>query len=546
MPCEECGHLLCVDPDEELSLFCPRCNNLPYESNAIVQAATNWLLEDHFTDENIIQIIDEYSKNNLIINILTRLNHVANQFFQDQEVGIPINDFGYFPYILKQIYRKDNFGDEYLEDPWELDDELRVLRDAYTELVLSFRAARDQFLICIRRDEFSGQFENFASDYELYQSEYGLCFERCVKSILGGDLDNYETYVFVADNLRSVDKRDVEDVSTSWEFTDAWYDYLLQMRMIASSDTLVNDAYFTRLPEHINIFHIEEFIDRIDNCFTQRQHEEMVEEGIVCSLEPDTVDLIGRQTFGNSWNEVRDFLIISEDSLDAHPFLWMISDESLPESTSRILYPRFFARILKFQVFPLLRNGNNPTSHELLSSIASDRGPLYERNWHDYLVDMDIECYQGAELTRNEPNEIDLLLIKDELLIFVEMKYFLPPIRINGPEGIRIIDEKFDVEIFNQESDTSNRTADGKPFPEKVSEWMRLEPGESFTSRIGPENDNRVEQEYRGEWADYDDNKYVVSNVVPSYIEKQDVRFLTDLEFYRWIEYDENVFYSIQ
>ena len=41
--------------------------------------------------------------------------------------------------------------------------------------------------------------------------------------------------------------------------------------------------------------------------------------------------------------------------------------------------------------------------------------------------------------------------------------------------------------------------------------------------------------------------KYVVSNVVPSYIEKQGVRFMTDLEFYQWIEHgDDSVLYSAQ
>lgn len=35
-----------------------------------------------------------------------------------------------------------------------------------------------------------------------------------------------------------------------------------------------------------------------------------------------------------------------------------------------------------------------------------------------------------------------------------------------------------------------------------------------------------------------------VSNFVPSYLEKREVRFLTDLELYRWIGNSEDVFYD--
>lgn len=36
----------------------------------------------------------------------------------------------------------------------------------------------------------------------------------------------------------------------------------------------------------------------------------------------------------------------------------------------------------------------------------------------------------------------------------------------------------------------------------------------------------------------------VVSNFVPSYLKKQEVRFITDLELYRWIENGDAVFYK--
>lgn len=261
MPCTDCGHLLVVVPDDDTSLFCPRCNDLPVESNAVIQATTTWLLEDHFTDENIIQLLGDYSESNLILYLLTRLNHISNVFFQEN--GIPVDEFGYLAYIIKQVYETDKseFGDQHLQDPRELDEEIQVVQDAYTKLISAFRDARNEFAICVKRDDFTGQMEKFISDYDLYQSEYGLCFERCVKSILCGDWDNYEDYTYVSEVLRSVDKTDANDVDTVEEFADAWYQYILQLRLLASSDDMVGDTYYTRLPDNVTIFNIMEFLN---------------------------------------------------------------------------------------------------------------------------------------------------------------------------------------------------------------------------------------------------------------------------------------------
>ncbi len=201
---------------------------------------------------------------------------------------------------------------------------------------------------------------------------------------------------------------------------------------------------------------------------------------------------------------------------------------------------------MKFQIFPLLKNGEYSSGHELLTSLTAERGEVYERNLYDFLTQKGVECYHGAEITRNNPKEIDLLCIFDDRIVFIEVKYLLPPIRINGPEGIRILNEKFDRLIFNETPEGADREAEGKPFPEKVEAWRDLNPGDSFSSQVGLNESDREQQEIPEEWNELEVKKYVISNVIPSYVMKEGVRFITDLELYRLIEYrDKNVLYSV-
>jgi hypothetical protein len=317
----------------------------------------------------------------------------------------------------------------------------------------------------------------------------------------------------------------------------------------------VGPTYFTKLPPEVNVFHIGEFLDRLDNIFTEEQHDKMRDENFIPPLKEEWVDECGEQAFGDNWGKVKEQIIVSEENLDAHPFLFELEvkeERRFPGSRrprqiskKQLYYPRYFSRLLRLQIFPMLENGDEPSGHDLLSDITGERGKEYERNLYNYLSGKGIECYHSAELTRNEPYEIDLLLALDDRLLFIELKYLLPPIRINEPKGIRILDEKFNLEIFNEEPEDRHRTADGNPYPEKVDAWTGLEPGAQFTSQVGPDEDDTEKHEVPEGWDDLEIEKYVVSNVVPSYIEKQGVRFMTDLEFYQWIEHgDDSVLYS--
>ncbi|WP_136361817.1 hypothetical protein [Halobellus limi] len=375
-----------------------------------------------------------------------------------------------------------------------------------------------------------------------------------MKSIVCGDPDTYEDFTFVVDTLRSTDKTDPENVENSWDFADAWYHYILQLRLLASSDQMVGNVYYTRLPEEVTIFHIEEFLDRLDSRITDKQHQELQENSYLNMKEIQEVEQCGRAAFGDLWDDVWDSLVLSEHNLGAHPFLVAVDVEeeyepnrNLPprkRETTKVVYPRFFAQTLKFQLFPLLKNGDEPRSHTILSQLTAERGESYERNMYEYLDKSGLECYQGAEVTKSNPNEIDLIVELPEKILFIEMKYLMPPAKINEREGIMELNEKFDRTIFNEVSEDSDREPEGKPFPEKVGTWMDLAPGDRFVSRDGSENNNRNKHKISEDWNNLESEMIVLSNVVPSYPVKEGVRFLTDLEFYQWMEHgDKSAFY---
>jgi hypothetical protein len=547
MPCSDCHRMLALKQDST-SLFCPNCQGRPVEAPAVVKATTNWLIQDYFADERIVEALQEYSKPNLLYYLIQRLNHISYRFCTGLKTGMPVSEFGYIAYLIKQVYKTEEFGEKLLDDPEELDDDIRIMRDAYAELIETLRRARNEFDICIKKPGYTGSMENFATDYDRIQSEYGLCFERCVRSLIGGEPVEYEDFSHVMDEIRGVERTEVTEAGTPWEFADAVYELLNQFKVVASADEMIGKTYYTRLPKDVTVFEIREFLELLDNVYRGEMFQKITNSAYVPPMEPHWVDKCGQRAFGSDWEQVRDQVIVSKDNLEAHPFLFALEvyDESISDWKTQIYYPRWYSQLLKFQIFPLLKNGEDDrTGHELLTDIAGDRGKKRERNLYDLLADKDIECYHSAEITRNDPNEIDLLYIQNQKLTFIEVKYLLPPKRLNDREGIRIINEKMNFYIFNEKSEKMNREPEGKSFPEKVSNWLTLSPGDTFNSQVNRDGERDDEVVPKG-WNDFDVEKYVVSNVVPSYIVKQDIRFLTDLEFYRLIEYgDESCLYSL-
>jgi hypothetical protein len=101
--------------------------------------------------------------------------------------------------------------------------------------------------------------------------------------------------------------------------------------------------------------------------------------------------------------------------------------------------------------------------------------------------------------------------------------------------GICDVNATFDKKVFQ----------DGPAFDEKVDAWLNLDPGFEFTHQEGTGENDRMSEKIPSEWGELDVEMLVVSNFVPSYLEKRGVRFLTDLELHQWIGHGEDVFIDV-
>jgi Holliday junction resolvase-like predicted endonuclease len=540
MPCQTCGCLLCVDGEE--TLFCPRCNGRHVQTKYAIRAEADWYLEDYFSGENLIEILKDYDKTSLITTILTHLDHLAYNF--KEKNGLPVDEFRYLPYFLKLIYTADGFGDKQVQSPVDLNEELNTLLEGYSEVVDAVRKARDQLKVALHRDTNQIQWRDLPSKYEFHSSERQLCTHRCIRSLVCGDLGQYPDFATVADDIRATEKTDVNDVDSPWEFGDAWYQLITQLMAIAAIDEFAGDVFYTEFPEDVTIIEIADFLDNLDACL-RPGFQGLAKESIgVPVLSERQVEASGTLAFGEKWDRIKDSVIMSESTPEAHPLLFEIDSTEhvyspllecgFEQTFTRFVYPRFFSFLLQFQAFPLVKNGSTAkTGHNLLSDLAAKRGDAAEANLFRILSERGITCYYSAELPRSDPHEIDLICELDGELTFIEVKYFRPPKRLESAEGLRIIEEKFDEKIFKIESDSAPGSPSGKPFPEKVDAWLSRPANSQFTSQSM--DGDRIEQTLDPAWVEADPQIYVVSNLVPPYITKRGVRFLSDIEFFKLI-----------
>lgn len=562
MPCEECGHLLCVEEPKKgedsipATLYCPRCNGLPLEFDSRVKLKTDWILEEHLSNERAIEVITRFRKRDLVFYLLWRLNDEISTFLDT--AGMQFAEFNSVMYILKQVYGRSDFGEEPIQDVENPPDRIEDIVDGYTVVLRYIRDVRNGFIACVGRPERDLNWDGnkFIQDYDFYRTEYNHCFERCIRSVVGGREHAREDFEFVADNLRLADKTEPKDIETLRDFADCWYQIIVSLKFVAAADELANDVYYTDMPESLDVFQIEKFTEELTALTTDEEQAFVREQSALFELLPEWVERCGTTVFESKWPETKTKLIFSESTLDAHPFLFYLEyfekRESpgmrTPVNTPRvgIIHQPNFARILKFQMFPLLQNGSNKSGHVLLSELTAERGTTYERKIFQYLRDKGIECYHDPEITRKNKNEIDLIVADDGKIWFVEIKFFMPTTSILTAEGVEVINEKFDYKIFKEDTERRHSSPSGRPFPEKVEAWTELDPGATFTSLVYSGEEERKEQSVKEEWSGLETEMLVVSNLVPSYIEKENVQFLTDVEFYKWIEKGESVFSKIR
>ena len=551
MPCSTCGQLLCVD-DDGRTLFCPECSTYAFEEESILEDKIREQRE-LLTHGNIISMIKEYSRLNLLVSLMWKLNLTAHELYQSRRMKF--REFAYLNILIKHIYQEDGFGDKQLEDVSDLPEDIDLAIESYSQIRKSLDFVEDGFRFCMIKFVKGPNATSFFGEYLFFDSEYMLCFDRCAKSIFGATEENIDLFDTVSDEFRDFTDLGTDDIESPEDFAEVFYEFIMSMKFMAAADDIIGEIYTTHLPNEVTVNDITDFLSLIDSRLTEQQHQYMDEFPLAVATDEREIDACGETVFGDDWQDVKDKVIVDQSHLEAHPFLFRIQDtikrklpgfrKAMDFPVKRVIYPKFFAKLLRFQIFPLLKNGDQPDGHTILSELTSKNGEKFERNIFEYLRGNGYECYHGAEINRRNPNEIDIMLVLDDALYFIEVKQIMPRLSMYSSEGIEELNEVFDFKIFKEDTGGYNQEPEGKPFPDKVERWGELEEGDSFTSQSESEEEERVENEFKFDWDNLECKMLVVSNLVPSYIEKQGVRFLTDIEFLSLIEEEGDVLYEV-
>jgi hypothetical protein len=547
MPCSDCGSLLIVNHDHR-KLFCPFCSGLEIEDQDIVNQKVEDGL-DFFRDDRLIGVVENYSKGNLLLYLIERLNIVAHGFFESRRLDL--TEFSYLNHLIKIIFPRSGFGDDHLDRGDELNEVIDIMIKSQSSLVKNLKHSRDGFNYCVPRPVPDDQ--PFFGEYDLYDTEYNWAYYRCLRSLGCGLEEDVDLFDEVHREIRDYDKPDGSMFDSLDNFVKIAFEFIVNMLFIASADDVVGNIYETWLPSEVTVLDLYEFFEHVNRQFENARGALILQDSKLGMASEEEVDAIGEHVFEDLWPDVKEKIIVSESNLEAHPFLFKIDVEKLikrvpgrdpiTREVPRIIYPRFYDFVLLFQLFPLLENGEQDTGHDLLSSENKRRGQMFERNLFEYLQRQGFECYHSAEIRGSDREEIDVLVVNEEdgELWFIEAKHVLPETDMNTSEGIENLNGKYDFKVFNEE-DAYIGEPTGDPFPEKVEVWLELEQGDEFTSQTGPEDTDREPQYFQEEWLELDVVKLVVSNLTPSYVEKHGVRFLTDLEFFEYLEGDRELY----
>lgn len=550
MPCSTCGHLLLVNREEE-KLLCPNCLNIEIADLDVVEDKVE---RDRqlLRDENLIRLLEDYDKDHLLLYLIERLNIISYEFYENRRLNM--REFAYIIYLINIVYTADEsqFGNDQLDRGDDPDDIIDALLSTQAELVTALNHIEDRFRVCLEYPVPMTDGKFLFGDYDLRDTEYRYCFERCLRSLIGGREEDVERFDKTHEEIRDFEKPTSDEIDTLEDFGNTFYGFILSMLFVASADSTVGDIYGTSMPDNVSVFDLTEFLDRIDSQFANEEGELILQDSTLAMTNEDGLAQAGEKTFSDDWEDVREFVVVGEENLDAHPFLFEISVTDVyyqqpgrPPKTrelTRFVYPRWYAQLLRFQIFPLLQNGDKNSGHEILNKVATWRGIEFEKNLYGYLAGQGFECYHSAEIPGEDSSEIDLLVVnedKDELW-FVECKYLMPELLMNTAEGIEALNGKFDHKVFNIMVEGYEGSPTGLPFPEKVDLWLGLNPGDRFTALDG--QGEKVGHEFPSDWQNLVVRKLVVSNLVPSYVEKNSVEFRTDMELLEMIEEEDRVF----
>jgi hypothetical protein len=537
MPCSECGEPLLAS-DKYENLRCPYCCGLdvvePDDLRDDIELTREILAEDR-----VLDILRDYKKNNLLLYLINKLNQTAHQMYQTR--GMQIEHFAYLSYLIKLVYPRDDFGDKELDPEGELADPIKSVLEREVRVLRGLNHIEDKSMYAVPKPVKPNNPSTFIENYWFYESEYSYCRRRNIRSLLGGHKSELDIYDHVSETIRDFDTKPGDEIETLEDFADTFFEFIIGISLMMSADETADDLHGNLLPDGIDTFDLKELINRLDREFKGGM-KKIHDEGILATVDEAKLDAIGKRVF-DDWDTARDALVLSNQNLDAHPYLFKIEyDKVVKEPPGRppvtidqpsIVYPRHYAFLLRFQLFPLMTEHGSLLGHGILKQICDDeRGDQFEYNVYDYLTDEGYEAYHSLWYAKSDQREIDVLAMNESEseLWFIECKYLLPELEMGRAAGIKALNKKFDSKVFPDI---------GESFPEKVDKWMESKPGDSFHNHG---DTDRSMEDFRTEWEDYDVRMFVVSNLTPSYIEKEGVEFLTDMEFVEMVNGESNVF----
>jgi hypothetical protein len=509
--------------------------------------------KDFLRDNNQIELVDNYDKGNLTLSLIEHLNRISHELYESRRLDFL--NFSYLNYLLKLVYTADSdqFGDEYLERDGGLDDRIEAAVESQSMLLSALRHVEDNFRICLKYPVPRTNEKFLFGEYDIRDTEYRYGHWRCLKSLMAGEEEQKEVFDRASTAVRNFDTTDGDEIKNLQEFADTFFEFIIALLFIASADDIVGDIYTTSLPSSVDVFDIQELLNRIDGQFTDQDDNFLLQDETLAVTTPEGLNEAGEAVFDDLWPDIRDSIVIREENLDAHPFLFRVETEQIvkeppgrPPVTreiTRIVYPRYYAQILRYQIFPLLSNGENQSGHDILSEVSKDRGLDFEKKVHEYLDSQRFDSYYSAEIPGVDSSEIDVLAINrdTEELWFIECKYLLPALRMETAEGMEELNEKFCHKVFNENVDEWGNPT-GRPFPEKVESWLSLESGADFRWKDTTDDNEVVMGEFRNEWQNLGCRMLVVSNLTPTSVERDSVEFRTDVELVEMVEDEDPVF----
>jgi len=540
MPCHDCGNPLIVCKEYN-DLRCPYCLDLDIGDSETIHEKIE-RDRDRLKDENLVQLIQEYSKDHLLLYLIERLNITSRGLYQSRRIDHSL--FSYLNYLIKIILPvdKDKFGDEYLDrDNNSLDQDIKLLVQSQAEVVNALNQIEEEFRLCLNYTVSPVKQKFVFSEYDLRDTEYRQCYFRNLRSLMGGKEEYVEHFDEASTELRDFDRPGFSEDESLREFAETSYEFILPMLFIASADEIVGETYTTFPPDNVSVHKIGGLLEGLDQRFVDDDGNVVLQDSTLAVTSEEELDEVGQEVFPDNWDDVKQSLVISKNNLDAHPFLFKLEFEEVVREVSgrppisrevtRIVYPRFYAKILRFQIFPLLQNGDKPSGNEILNDIAIERGEEFEKNVYRYLSSQGFDSYYSAELPGVESSEIDVIAVNsgEDELWFIECKYLQPLTQMNALEGIQNLNEKFDHKVFNVQADAYEGSPTGLPFPEKVQQWNKSDVGDRFTW-VDPGRESSISEEYPPTWDEYETRRMVVSNLCPSYSVKKGVEFYTDME----------------